>query len=347
MTGRDLPVRVVVVDDDSAQRDRLVLALDQGSDIVVVGRADRVEAVLAVVRQAQPDVVVLGLQLHGGTGQEVIEQLMADLPTPVLVLSGGIDGQNSAAALDALALGAVDALPRPAHWTPEAGAELCRAVRQISKVPVIRRPRRRRKNPSGDGGQSRANRPAVVGLAASTGGPSALAVVLAGLGGLSAPVLVVQHLHPDFTSGLVEWMGRVSALPVQMAEHGQTARPGRVYVAPGGLHLRLGGADRLELSADPVTIHCPSADPLFHSIAAHAGVAGIGVMLTGMGDDGARGLLAIHRGGGRTIAQDEASSAVFGMPRAAQRLGAVTDLLPLDKLADAIQRTVREVTDER
>jgi two-component system chemotaxis response regulator CheB len=182
----------------------------------------------------------------------------------------------------------------------------------------------------------------VVAMAASTGGPSALAIVLAGLGGTQAPVLVVQHLHVDFTAGLIEWMARESALPVELAEHGRVARGGRVYVAPGGVHLRLGSGLRLELDPAPVTIHRPSADELLCSVAKHAGAAAIGVVLTGMGDDGARGLLAIHRAGGQTFAQDEASSAVFGMPAAAQRLGAVSEMLPPAELAAAIARASKE-----
>jgi len=161
--------------------------------------------------------------------------------------------------------------------------------------------------------------------------------LLAGLAGLGAPVLIVQHLHPDFTGGLLEWMARVSALPVQMAEQDQTPRPGRVYLAPGGVHLRLGTNRRLELHRTPATVHRPSVDQLFESVAGQ-GAAAIGVLLTGMGEDGARGLLAIHRNGGQTLAQDEASCAVFGMPRAAQLMGAVTNLLPLDDLAAAIHR---------
>jgi two-component system chemotaxis response regulator CheB len=170
-----------------------------------------------------------------------------------------------------------------------------------------------------------------------------LATVLSGLGGLAAPVLVVQHLHPDFTGGLVTWMTRVSALPVEIAEAGQVAVPGRAYLAPGGRHLRIGPGGRLELAETPVSVHRPSADELFHSVAEWAGPEGIGVLLTGMGEDGARGLLAIHQAGGCTLAQDEATSAVFGMPQAAFRMGAVTDLLPLEKIAAAVHRAVAGV----
>jgi two-component system chemotaxis response regulator CheB len=181
-----------------------------------------------------------------------------------------------------------------------------------------------------------------VALAASTGGPPALAEVLSGLGGLDAPVLVVQHIHQDFVPGLVTWMARACPLPVELARHGDRALPGRVYIAGGGLHLRLDARRRLALSSLPVTIHRPSADELLRSVAEHAGAAGIGVVLTGMGDDGAKGLLALRERGGRTLAQDEATSAVFGMPSASQRLGAVTELLALGDIAPAVMRAARE-----
>ena len=183
----------------------------------------------------------------------------------------------------------------------------------------------------------------MVAIAASTGGPTALATLLSGLGGLMAPVLVVQHLHPDFTGGLLVWMSRASALPVEMAEQGHVPEPGHVYLAPGDLHLRLGPGFRLDLNPAPPSIHRPSADQLFRSVAEQAGAAGVGVLLTGMGEDGARGLLEMQQTGGRTLGQDKASCAVFGMPRAAQLMGAVKDLLPLDQLADAVRRAVSEI----
>jgi two-component system chemotaxis response regulator CheB len=132
-------------------------------------------------------------------------------------------------------------------------------------------------------------------------------------------------------------------LPVEIARHDQIAEPGRVYLAPGGFHLRLATNLRLELTTTPVTIHRPSANELFQSLAEHIGPAGIGVLMTGMGDDGAQGLLDLHRKGGRTFGQDEASCAIFGMPQAAQRLGAVTALLPPHQLATAILRAVSVV----
>jgi two-component system chemotaxis response regulator CheB len=343
MTTPAKPIRTVIVEPDSSRRTDLVQALQRDADIAVVGLANDSSEAAAVVARARPDVVVLDLYLPADGSNCTIEQLMAQTPIPILILSASVDNGRSVPTVQALRAGALDALPRPHNWTPELAAQLRRTVRQLSKVHVIRHPRGNRTQlPHPHREPDSAKRP-VVAIAASTGGPSALATILAGLHGLAAPVLVVQHLHPDFTSGLLEWMRRVSGLPVETATAGDIARPGRVYLAPGGLHLRLRADYRLELTEAPVTIHRPSADQLFESVAQH-GPAATGVLLTGMGEDGARGLLAIRRSGGQTLAQDEATCAVFGMPRAAQRLGAVVDLLALDRMARAIHQAVSGIS---
>jgi two-component system chemotaxis response regulator CheB len=342
MTAPAPPIRAVVVEDDTAQRAELLQVLRDGVGITVVGQADGSLAALKLIAQTQPDVVLLDLHLRDGSSQRTIEQLMAQAPTPILALSARIDDRHSSVAVEALVSGAVEAFPRPLRWTPEAAAQLRHTIVQISKITVIRHPRGRRTPAARPDVDLPAGRQGVVAIGASTGGPSALATVLPGLGGLAAPVLIVQHLHPDFTSGLLDWMSRVSALPVETAQHDQILRPGRVYLAPGGTHLRLGTGLRLKLHLAPATLHRPSVDQLFESVA-QQGSAGIGVLLTGMGDDGAQGLLAIHDSGGQTLAQDEDSCAVFGMPRAAQRLGAVTTMLPLDQIASAVQRAVAGV----
>ena len=181
----------------------------------------------------------------------------------------------------------------------------------------------------------------VVGIAASAGGPAALAVILRAIAALEAPVLVVQHLDPRFVDGFRDWMERVSALPVEMAEDDTRLRRGVVYLAPHGLHLKLGNGGRTVLDAEPARLHTPSADELFLSMASNAGSRGIGVVLTGMGDDGAVGLRALHLAGGNTLVQDRASSAVYGMPSAAGRLEAADREVPLDHMAAAIRAAVR------
>jgi two-component system chemotaxis response regulator CheB len=156
-------------------------------------------------------------------------------------------------------------------------------------------------------------------------------------------VLVVQHIHRSFVAGFAKWLDDGIVLPVSLAVDGETAQPGRVYVAPGDTHLRIGPRARLTLSPEPHSVHCPSADELLCSIAREAGALGVGAVLTGMGDDGAAGLLAVRQAGGRTFAQDAETSTVFGMPRAAERLGATQRLLPPERLASAIAGAVREL----
>jgi two-component system chemotaxis response regulator CheB len=337
------PIRTVVIADSTHERAQLTAVLQTDGDIAVMGQAHTGEEGIRLVAREHPDVVLLNLHLEDGSSAHTIEQIMAYTPTPILVLSSRNDGPASRAVVEALVAGALDAARLPARWTAEAGTELRRSVRQLRKVHVIRHPRGALGGPSVRRVAPQVRLPPVVAVAASTGGPSALATLLAGLGALDAPVLVVQHLHPDFTDGLVEWMARVSALPVESARNRCPALPGRVYLAPGGVHLRLASDRILILDPNPATTHRPSADQLFQSVAQQAGPAGIGVILTGMGDDGAKGLLAMHLSGGRTLGQDEATCAVFGMPQAAYRLGAVRQLLPLDQLSAAIRRAVREV----
>lgn len=344
-------VRVLIVQDAPTNGGPLTRVLQRDGDIVVFGQTRTGAASIALVTRDAPDVIILGLHTDDGTGQEFIEQVMARVPTPILVLSTRLTDRRSPSAIEALVAGALETLSVPTVWTTEIEARLRHTVRQLSKVQTIRHPRgglnrRLGVKPAGQGGSTRVahGRNTVVALAASTGGPTALATVLAGLGGLAAPVLVVQHLHPDFTSGFVDWMARVSALPVELAVSGQVARPGHVYFAPGGVHLRLTAGLRMELATTPVTIHQPSADVLFRSVAEQAASAAIGVILTGMGDDGARGLLEIHRQNGHTFGQDQESCAVFGMPQAAWDLGALSGLVPLGQLAATILRTASAVT---
>lgn len=335
--GAGAAIRAVVLDGGRLDRAGLVRVLQRDGDIAVVGQARAAAAAVEQVASIRPHVVLLDLLVEGSL--LAVEQIMATTPTPILVLGAPAGGHGAATVADALVAGALEALPVPDRWTAEQETELRRCVRQIRKVMVIRHPRGRVRPPAPPVTRPDRGVP-VVGLAASTGGPSALATVLSGLAGLRAAVLVVQHLHPDFTQGLVDWMARVSALPVEIAVAGTPVQPGRAYLGPGGRHLRIGADCRLELTDRPAALHCPSADELFRSLAQRVGPAGVGVLLTGMGEDGARGLLDLHRAGGRTFAQDEATSAVFGMPQAAHRLGAVTDLLPLEDIAAAVRRAV-------
>ncbi len=342
--GRSM--RVVVVEDSLVQRRHLVKVLQHDGDIDVVGEAEDAKTAVVLVEALRPDVVTLDLNIPGGGGHQAIEQIMAHRPTPILVLSATVADRSSAPAVEALVAGALDVLPKPGRWTAENEADIRRAVRAIRGATVLRHPRGHLNRPvptrapqSGRRGSDR-----VVAIAASTGGPTALVEVLSGLAAVDAPVLVVQHLHPEFVEGLVSWLARTTPLPVRLAADGDVLIPGTVFIGPGGTHLTLGPGRRIRLDPSPDTIHRPSADVLFSSVAEQVGSAAVGVILTGMGADGAAGILKIRQAGGATIGQDEASCAVFGMPRAAARLDALDALLPLGEIAGAIVRAQQPVT---
>ena len=284
---------------------------------------------LDAVQRHLPDVVILEPESEA-EALAAIEEVMGRQPTPILVVA-----DDSVSRARALRAGAVDVLSR-AEIGRELGPEALRKrIRVVSRVKVIRHVRGRERP------RDAVLAGPVVGLAASTGGPQAVTAVLRDLGGVSGPVLVVQHLHPDFITRFREWMERDSPLPVELARDGALLEAGRVYLAPANLHLKLGPGLTAVLDANPATLHRPSADILFESLAEQAGRRAVGVLLTGMGEDGAAGLMAIRRAGGRTIAQDQGSSAVYGMPRAASRLGAAQEVLALDKIAAAILKAAR------
>jgi two-component system chemotaxis response regulator CheB len=330
-------LRAVLVEDSTVQAAALVRMIEADGDIVVVGTAADAGGAADTVARLRPDVVTMDLDIPGG-GHRAIEQIMAETPTPILVVSGVVESPSDVPAVRALAAGAVDALPKPRVWKDADATELRRQVRLVGQVPVIRRrPPRRRPGALHEGLPPRAGAATIIAIGASTGGPAAIASLLGGLTGCGASILLVQHIHAAFATGFASWLSHVCGAEVTMAEDGQRAVVGGVHVAPGDQHLRLGPDGRLIVTPEPDTLHRPSADELFRSVARHGGTGAVGVLLTGMGEDGAAGLLAMREAGARTFAQDEATSAVYGMPRAAQRLGAVEAVLPLDELPRAVR----------
>lgn len=305
-----------------ADRDRLVGSLRAAKAIEVVGCTRTAADTLASVARLRPHVLVVVVS-QADDLRTAIPAAMAANPLPILALS---HRHEPAAAIEALADGAVEALPVEAE-----PVLLHDRIAVLRGVMVVRRRQPAQPAPRVVHGAAR-----IVAVAASTGGPPALLRVLLGLGGLAAPVVVVQHLHADFVTGLVNWLDSASPLPVELARDGQLLRPGVVHLAPSGTHLRLTAGGTAELDPEPRSLHRPSADELFASVALHAGARSIGVVLTGMGDDGARGLRAMHDVGAVTIGQDEETCAVFGMPKAAWERGAVQQLLALDAIAPAI-----------
>jgi len=339
-------LRVVVVEDSPTQRAHLVRLLEEDLDIEVVAVAATREKAVAAVVEHHPDVVTMDLVLegpaidHAPAGLGAIRDVMALAPTPILVVSSHIGDRASLVAIDALAAGAADAFPRPSAWTEEQSAALREQVRILSGVAVVRR------RPPPDPAvlpPRRGGRP-VVALGASTGGPPALSTVLETLQGIQAPVLVVQHLHPDFVESFTAWLRKTTNMKAEVVREpvGQP-RDGQVYVAPADRHLCLDGRGSLTLLEAPASLHRPAVDELFRSVATHSGGRAVAALLTGMGEDGARGLRAIRDSGGVTIAQDEATSAVYGMPRAALQHDAAEAVLPLTEIGPAIRRALARV----
>jgi two-component system chemotaxis response regulator CheB len=338
-------IRVLVCEDSTTFAAALTRTLVHGGDIEVVGVCPTAEAAIADLARLEPDLITMDVQLPGMSGLEAVEQIMSIRPTPILVLSSQVtaDGEIAAAALAAGALEAIakGALPLRDPAGPDAIA-FRRRVQLLSRARVIRHPRGRLTARRDGAPLTSTRRGGVVAVCASTGGPQAIAAVLSAIpADYPLPILVVQHIAAGFTDGLARWLDGAIPLPVRLAVHGSVALPG-VTVAPEGAHLLLAPDGTLTLDhRSPAGLHRPSADALLESVAGSARSDGIGVVLTGMGRDGATGLQAIGEAGGLTIAQDEATSAVYGMPREAAKRGAEL-ILPLGEIAGVLTTVALE-----
>ena len=332
MTTRP-PVRVAFA--GSRLPPELLAAFRLAPDITPLLEPLELHRLVAYARRQRPDVVVVDLGTVADEALNGMAAMMADWPAPILALypAGGSGDPNG----HALRAGAVETMPRPAAWTAANAAAVCDRIRVLSGVAVLRRSQPVRRSP-GQPGQGR-----LVAIGASTGGPAALAAILAGLEGVPSPVLIVQHMRPEFLPDLLQWLTRASALPIELARQHESLVDGVAYLAPSGVHLRLGDDRRTVIDASPPALHRPSVDQMFSSVAAVMGSGAVGVLLTGMGSDGAAGLLEIRRRGGVTIAQDEATSAVFGMPKCAWDLGAVCIQLPVAEIGAAVHAATRRV----
>jgi len=329
--------RILLTEDSRSYALALRRFIEHDPDLKVVGTCGTIKETAAAMRTLDPDLLILDLELPDGNGIEAIPQLLAKQPVPILVLSDHADHGSEAAAA-ALAAGALDAHPKralklrdPGHAR---GIMFRRYLKRLSRARVgATRVRRRAAAPvpSADG-----RRIAAIGICASTGGPAALRSVLSALPArFPIPVLVVQHITKGFVGGLVDWLAQDLSVPVRLAVAGAPMEPG-VTFADDGAHLTLDGERRLRFDRMAVGgYHCPAADVLFASMATTLRDTAAAVVLTGMGSDGAEGMAAVGAAGGFTIAQDEASSAIYGMPRAASERGA--DLvLPVDRIGPAL-----------
>jgi two-component system chemotaxis response regulator CheB len=326
-------VRVLIVDDSATMRSLIATVLQRDPEIEVVGEAgDPLEAREAIKR-LNPDVITLDVEMPNMNGIDFLEKIMRLRPMPVVMVST-LTVRGAEATMEALELGAIDCVAKPSTGGLEGFADLPFKVKAAAKAKV--RPLR----------QAGATPPTplehtpddrLIAIGSSTGGVEALITVLTRFPANCPPTVITQHMPATFTRSFSERLDRLCAPKVAEAHDGAVLENGRIYIAPGGeKHLEIGGSGtlRCRLSDGPaVNGHRPSVDVLFRSVARAAGRRAVGAILTGMGRDGAEGLLAMRRAGARTFGQDEASSVVYGMPKAAFELGAVERQAPLDRIA--------------
>ena len=336
--------RVVVVDDSAICRALLCDGLHADGDLEVVGEAPDGDSAIEVITRLRPDVATIDLRMPGMSGLDLISHLMAKAPLPILVLTGDANSADPSVAFEAVRRGALDLMLKPSERDDEAIRSLRARVRWLATVPVVRhldghKDRRDREVPEPLAGVPwlpLASEPIIVGIAASAGGPSALATVLGSLAAdLPVCLAIVQHLPRGFAPSFVSFLQARCSLSVCLAEHGQAPRSATVVLAPDDHHLEVIDG-RFALSSGPsVDGHRPSASVLLRSLAA-LGSSAIGVVLSGIGRDGADGLRAMRDRHATTIAQDAESSVVYGMPRAAVEEGAAQSVLPVGQIGNAI-----------
>jgi two-component system chemotaxis response regulator CheB len=340
----------MVVEDSLVVRQLLVHIIASDPRLVVAAAVSSAEEALREIGRIQPDVVSMDIRLPGMDGLEATRRIMAEHPTPIVVIASSIEDSSLKISMNALRAGALTVVEKPVGLSSDGYAAIastiCTQLYIMSQVPVVRQrsfaPWREAPAPRREPEWS-AMRPSIMGIAASTGGPPALAKVLGALPpDFPLPILLVQHMGAPFLEGFASWLNGLVPLEVRLAQDQEIPKPGQVYVAPGDRHLLLSSAGTLKLSAEPpLGNQRPSATVLFQSMARSLGRRGLGVILTGMGEDGAQGLVELRQAGGYTVAEDESTAVVYGMPAAAVRMGGVNVSLPLDLIAPRILRLAR------
>jgi two-component system chemotaxis response regulator CheB len=335
------PLRVVIVNDSKTMRASLRAALAGSSDFVVIAEAaDGVEAV-EVVARTHPAVVLMDVVMPHSDGYAATRAIMARVPTPIVMISAVVDPRDSAVVFETLEAGALciaEAPPAPSD--PDYRFRCATLVHLVRSMAAIDVTRSRRTGPTATPPpRPRVSRSpsniSVIGIAASTGGPGALVAILAALPlDMMPPILIVQHIASGFSESFALWLTERTRHPVTVARDGTPLERGRVYVAPDDRHLGITADLRVALNNDPpIGRQRPAGDYLFTSLARFAGTRSLGVVLTGMADDGADGAVTLRRAGGIVAAQNEATSVIYGMPKAALERGGVDDVLPLGEIA--------------
>jgi two-component system, chemotaxis family, protein-glutamate methylesterase/glutaminase len=352
------PIKVLIVDDSPAIRQVMTAVLSSDPALTVIGAAADPYQAVEIMRQTAPDVITLDIEMPRMDGLTFLQRIMAQHPIPILICSShATDGAD--ATLRAFEFGAVDIITKPRVGTEEFLAEsqivICDAVKAAASVRRDRLASRnttRRKLSAdavlakGKAGAEVAATERMIVVGASTGGTQAIGVFLEALPADAPGVVIVQHMPENFTHSFARNLDSFCRMQVKEAADKDVVRPGVAYIAPGGKHTlvkRVGAQYLIEVRDGPlVSRHRPSVDVLFRSAARFAGANAVGVILTGMGDDGAQGMKELHDAGAVTFAQDEATSVVFGMPKEAIRLGGVDEVLPLENLPTAVLRARRK-----
>jgi two-component system chemotaxis response regulator CheB len=340
-------LRVLVVDDSEVARRLLISILTADADLEVVGEAATGEEAYEQARRLKPDVITMDLHMPTMNGLETTRKIMEDSPRPIVMISSDRNASHVAGSFEALEAGALTVLRKPELNGDGDRAqllELTETVKLMAGVKVFRRRKFRRRRSAGTPPRySRNDEIEVVAIGSSTGGPAALRTILETLPPtMPVPILVAQHLAKGFDRGLADWLDSVSELRVTLAADGMRPLPGDVVIAPCGLHLGVDKDRRVRLSdTRPIGGHRPSANYMFESVARVYGPRALGVILTGMGDDGTVGLQTLKAAGATVLAQDEATCVVYGMPRAALRAGVVDETLPLSDIGLRIVEALR------
>ena len=333
-------ITVMLVDDSAVIRQTIGQLLAADPQIELLGAHSNPLFAMKAMERQRPDVLVLDLEMPGMDGLTFLKSLMRSQPLPVIICSS-ITQTGARSSVEALAAGAVEIFTKPVMTSKDdlmqMGREIVTAVKTAARAKIHKLPSFPQAAVNRLSTQSSAEQARLIAIGTSTGGTQAIESLLTQLPVTVPPIVIVQHMPAAFTKAFAERMDQVSTLQVCEAQDQQKLLPGHAYIAPGALHLQVEkrGAEFYTMVKDgpPVSRHKPSVNVLFSSVAKAAGAAAKGFILTGMGDDGARGLLEMHQAGAKTYAQDEASSVVFGMPKEAIKLGAVTQILSLQEIA--------------
>ena len=349
-------IRVFIVDDSAVVRKVLTELLTGTSGIEVIGSAQDPIFAMARMEKSWPDVIILDVEMPRMDGITFLKKIMAERPTPVIMCST-LTAEGTKTSIQALSIGAIDVIAKPKvnlkSSLPEASSELISAIRTAVKAnmasvkpkmiaPIQKVAAKLTADAmlSSRGSRNASKTGGLIAIGASTGGTQALEAVLTALPANTLPILIVQHMPEKFTRTFAERLNQLCRVEVKEAEDNDALLPGRVLIAPGGMHMMLHatqfGASVQVKDGPLISRHKPSVDVLFRSVSKYAGNNALGIIMTGMGDDGAKGLKEMHDSGAKTVAQNEATCVVYGMPQEAVKLGAADHIIALNKIPEMI-----------